>query len=858
MNAERPDNSDSPDSPDSPGSLDHDAPTEGDGPAVEAGLRAGFGPILAMVDARVAMSVLAELEDRLGSDTRVHLRNEGDEQSAASSPSVTSESRYQMLGEIARGGMGIIIRSHDNDLGRDVAMKVLRPRHADNAAMVRRFVEEAQIAGQLQHPGILQVYELGLQPDKRPYFTMKLIKGRTLAEHLEDRLAPDEERRRYLSIFERVCQTMAYAHARGVMHRDLKPANIMVGNFGEVQIVDWGLAKLIRAEGEAPDRDEEGGHETVIHLPGSDVSASQSVMGSVMGTPAYMPPEQARGEVDLLDERVDVFALGAILCEILTGKPPYTGDTRTILEDAKDGHLAGAHAGLGDCGADDELVEVARACLVPRRADRLRDAKAVAEAVTGYLASLEERARASELAAVEARAKAVEERRARRLTIALGATVLAAIVVGSGGMQWKQHQDLQRIVAGSRELNEQLNAAIALLEAAKETPVSDQKPWMALRAAGAHVATMSSAVELDQETRERASAFLDELDTADRDRRMIERIEDLVIVGTTHDDPESWMAMEVQLRDAFADYGIDLTAMTRPEVADRIRSSAVAPQLADALELWIGTCGFLSFNGVPGYSKQQMIQWSEVLYDADPDPYRTSVRRQVYADEPDLETLTPLAHSPQFDTAMARTLAWLASCFLRAGDMPAMEDVFRRALILYPTDFMLNFDYALNLEMAGQLEESIRYYHRALALRPTNSGMWRRLGVALRKAGDLDASIDAMNQSVSYQDDYAPTYVDLGLCCADAGRTAEAIEAYRKAIAMNPDLPLAHCHLGRALQNEGMLLDALAELQRGHELGSRDATWQLPSEDWIAECRRLLQDSGRENRPSPEPGNRDG
>ncbi|MHC4130205.1 MAG: serine/threonine-protein kinase [Planctomycetota bacterium] len=222
---------------------------------LDAGLRAAFGPVLAIADARDGLSVLAEIEGRLGTETRVFLRGEGEpgdaprtDRSAEDRPG--GGARYERLDEIARGGMGVIIRSHDNDLGRDVAMKVLQSRHADNEAMVRRFVEEAQIAGQLQHPGVLTVYELGLQPDRRPYFTMRLIKGRTLAELLDERSLPDQDRRRFRTIFERTCQTMAYAHARGVIHRDLKPANVMVGNFGEVQVVDWGLAKLLPRDGD--------------------------------------------------------------------------------------------------------------------------------------------------------------------------------------------------------------------------------------------------------------------------------------------------------------------------------------------------------------------------------------------------------------------------------------------------------------------------------------------------------------------------------------------------------------------------------------------------------------------------------
>ena len=159
--------------------------------------------------------------------------------------------RYQLHGEIARGGMGVVLKGRDVDLGRDVAVKVLLEQHRDSPEMVRRFVEEAQIAGQLQHPGIVPVYELGRLPDGRLYIAMKLIRGRTLAALLEGRADAAEDRPRFLAIFEQVCQTMAYAHACGVIHRDLKPSNVMVGSFGEVQVMDWGLAKVLDRGGVA-------------------------------------------------------------------------------------------------------------------------------------------------------------------------------------------------------------------------------------------------------------------------------------------------------------------------------------------------------------------------------------------------------------------------------------------------------------------------------------------------------------------------------------------------------------------------------------------------------------------------------
>src|ERR1700733_5786260 len=141
--------------------------------------------------------------------------------------------------------MGAVLKGRDADLGRDLAVKVLLEAHREKPELLRRFVEEAQISGQLQHPGIVPVYELGTFADSRPYFTMKLVKGRTLAALLHERDNPEHDLPRFLGIFEQVCQTVAYAHARGVIHRDLKPSNVMVGSFGEVQVMDWGLAKVL-------------------------------------------------------------------------------------------------------------------------------------------------------------------------------------------------------------------------------------------------------------------------------------------------------------------------------------------------------------------------------------------------------------------------------------------------------------------------------------------------------------------------------------------------------------------------------------------------------------------------------------
>ena len=216
--------------------------------SVEAGIRAVFGK---GDPAPTDESVLDIVERSTGSRPRVLLRDVPDDATpvlrmvSADAAEAASDARYQVLGEIARGGVGVVLKTRDRDLGRDVALKVLRREYADNEDVLARFVEEAQIGGQLQHPGIVPVYGLGLQPDNRPYFAMKLVKGRTLAAMLADRAEPGDRRRYFLGIFEQISQTIAYAHARGVVHRDLKPSNVMVGSFGEVQVVDWGFAKVL-------------------------------------------------------------------------------------------------------------------------------------------------------------------------------------------------------------------------------------------------------------------------------------------------------------------------------------------------------------------------------------------------------------------------------------------------------------------------------------------------------------------------------------------------------------------------------------------------------------------------------------
>ncbi len=357
--------------------------------------------------------------------------------------------RYEKIESIGRGGVGEVWRVEDLHSQRPLAVKLLRKKFRHDRQARIRLEREAILTGRLQHPGIPPVHDHGLLADNSPYFAMKLIEGKTLAELLAERSGDRLDIQKFIAIFEQVAQTMAYVHSQNVIHRDLKPQNIMVGVFGEVQVMDWGMAKRLNAAQEEQDLRSLAAHETPIDAVSNHDTVENSMdsslatggltrFGDVVGTPAYMAPEQARGETTTLSAASDVFALGAILYEILTGSRLYPKQGMTDgIELAATADTSKALESLLKSNADPNLISLCRDCLKKDQANRLQNGNAVATRMTDYLDSLQMRIQQNEIDLASAKVKAIEAKRRQRIKTILFTALVFTFLAGFAATAWQ-------------------------------------------------------------------------------------------------------------------------------------------------------------------------------------------------------------------------------------------------------------------------------------------------------------------------------------------------------------------------------------------------------------------------------------
>jgi tetratricopeptide (TPR) repeat protein len=768
-----------------------------------------------------------------------------------------------------------LICGRDTNLGREIAVKVLLESHQGKPELIQRFVEEAQIAGQLQHPGIAPVYEMGQFPDQRPYFTMKLVKGRTLAKLLAERPDPAQDRPRFLKVFEQVCQTLAYAHSRGVIHRDLKPANVMVGAFGEVQVMDWGLAKVLGAGGPALARPAvppvpEISVIRTVRSEGSDVPGSdeaQTRAGSVLGTPAYMPPEQALGEIDRLDERADVFGLGAVLCEVLTGQPPYVGsDPDAVLRKAVRADLADALARLDGCGAEAELVALAKRCLGVEPEDRPRNAGVVAEAMTAYLAGVQERLRAAEIERATATARAAVERRARRMTVALAAVVVVLVLAGGGGWLWVARQrDAQQAEAMrlAQERDQRVMAELDKVAALQERmAAAPPEEWAALEGeakAAVEAADAQLAPDAGEELHQRILCVREDLREQERYRRMLVRLEGArfrkveILSRGGHQQASqgstgqatstsaatsggsgaaavsaaagnatasantsgTWAvgplaAVDAAFAEAFRQAGLDVQAAEFPQRLRAIRADSLRREVAFALDDWAA-------GQTQPAARQRLLDLAREL---DPDPERNMVRALVQGGT-NQEALGKLLASVDTMALPPATLVALTSALESAGMVEAATDLLRRAQQSHPADFWINHKLARNLlqkvpsypaDPAGA--EALRFATAAVTARPQSIAARLTLAAALqRQHADADA-IAVLRRAAALNVHDILVLRRLGKQLEEQGQHEEARRTYLAALAVETAGPDDYFFLGQSFQEQGMRKEAIAAYEK--------------------------------------------
>jgi tetratricopeptide (TPR) repeat protein len=780
--------------------------------------------------------------------------------------------RYRLVSELAGGGMGIVYRAIDTQIDRPLAVKIMR--HGGDEQLHRRFLAEARIAGQLQHPGVPPVHEVGQLPDGRHFFAMKLIEGRTLAAILSERAGVDADLPRMLKIFDQVVQTMAYAHASGVIHRDLKPLNVMVGSFGEVQLLDWGLAKKVecpvplqqasaatdgsRAPCSEPVQGE-GRRETVFDETPSRLGsweAQMTQLGQVLGTPAYMPPEQARGQIDSLDKPSDVFGLGAMLCEILTGLPPYLGhDRNEVFRRAAEADLADANRRLEECGADEELVALCRDCLAVEPAQRPADAGVVAGRLAAYLASVEQRLHRARIEEAAAQVRAREAQRRTRLAVALAVSAVLLVVGASAAAIWymneraqKEAQLAARRVYFERAINKSLDDAEAVhneLHQRLSDPrqsaelLSNLDLWRRLTEAaqehwdrGEKLAADSREL-LSADVMQRLKSVAQQLRRDQQDRELAARLDRIRVEAVLGGDAGIG-GVPPRFAEVFREAGYPFGERPTDELVREIRQSPIRDALVAALDFWVAA----------GAGRPEVFR---AVLDVDDDRWRTDTRR-IYGHFFEKEKLERLAGEVDVSSQPPSVLSTLAFRIRRYGG--DSQPLLTRAVVVYPRDFWLHYELA---EACDDPQQQAASFRAALALRPDSVYVLLRLGAVLERLGKVDEARQCYARagqiSLPDQADYstislaihkhglrdqavqfarkaielaprsAAAHFSLGIALqADAQRLEEADGCFRKCIELDPKMAMAYYYLGLNLATQGKLDEALQNCRRAVEL----------------------------------------
>ncbi len=671
------------------------------------------------------------------------------------------DGRYRVVSRLARGGMGEIFRASDLRLRRDVALKVLGA-GLSAPAWTARFRDEALTMSRIDHPGVVPIHDLGVLPDGRAWYAMKVVDGRTL----DAVLAAEGDLRTRVRLLVQVTAVVQHAHERGVIHRDLKPANVMVGANAQVYVLDWGIAKV---------RDEF----RLAGAAGPQPGPGKTGAGDVLGTLEYMPPEQARGEAAAIDARSDVYALGALLYEMLAGRPPVQGAHETAL-------LLKAQAGAArpprerKSGVPADLDAVCMKALAREPGDRYPSARAFAEELGRWLDG----------EAVEARRPSrlhrLWKRVLRHKTLAAASTAAVAASAALLGY-WLDHRE-DAAAAAEKRLEDQVfgpirrklqllptgpeswTRGLALLDAALASHDRSWDGWLlkgqlherlgeARAALDAYARAAALNPRLTTAPYRRGRIFMDALERPDDARREFERV------------------LAIDARDEFALVG-------------RARLALLADDLQGALQ----QCR--AAEAVAGHLPDLHFLRGLALAKSDPDAAIAAYTRVLQLDP---------AHAAALNN---RGNAWSAK-----KDYPAAVRDFDAALRLQPRQALFHLNRAKARAAAKDWEPALGDAGRAIELAPLDPEAWSLRSEARYRLRDDEAALKDVEEALRLDPSRAKDIANRGLLLTRLGRKAEGERDQERSLALDPKQPNPLVSRGGARFERGDVEGARADFE---------------------------------------------
>jgi tetratricopeptide (TPR) repeat protein len=711
----------------------------------------------------------------------------------------------------------------DAELGREVALKEIQDARADDQEARIRFVKEAELTGKLEHPGIIPIYGLGRDSTGRPYYAMRLIHGHSFLEAIRRFHAAEVAQsspgdrtlqlRDMLGRFLNACDAIAYAHSRGVLHRDVKPDNIMLGPYGETLVVDWGLAKSLGqpVSDDAKVRDKP---ELIADDLGNDTRS-----GSVLGTPAYMSPEQSRGELDRLAPATDVFSLGATLFHMLTGQPPYQGEVNEILALVSECNFPRPRQ--LDSGIHRALEAICLKAMAREASDRYESPKDLADDLKRWLAD-EPVSCWREPWWIRARRWV---RRHQTPVAAAAFTALAVAVLGGTGWSWYSAREQARLRKTQQAAQRSLDDAIRLGGQARGT--QDLMTWGQAVAAAEQSKNLLDTAGDQSILRRRARDLLDELrdrrDEAQRtaeqvavNQKMLRMIDDARLAATTAraDGRFNHLARAPAYQKAFQDYAIDVTALPIDQAAEQVRSSSIREALVAALDDWATET-----------DRDLAARLRSIAHEADPGSPLDTLRTMI--DQDDVAGLIRLASSTGVAEWPSASLNVLARQLAELGKANEAVELLTRGRKSHLGDFWTNFELGMICQdmKPPQTDEAIRHLSAAAALRPQSSVVHNNLGNALTAKGRFDEAIDELGIASQLHPGEAVVHFNLGLVLWRRGRLDRAIEEQNAALRIDPKLADAHFVLAHAWADKQQSDVAIEHFRLAIRINPRDARY---------------------------------